>query len=164
MLIESILYWLEATRLAEFVTLSQYGFALVVGLHLLGLGFSVGLLMWMDLRLLGKVMADISPADLYRRLAPWMLSGFAVMFTTGGALFVAYATTAYGNFWFRLKLVAMLLAAVNAVGYHLATERRVQRWVTGEPLPFAAKAAGFISLSVWAAVIFAGRMMSYTMF
>ena len=164
MLTEPVLQWLEATRLAEVVTLSQYGFAVVVGLHLLGLGFSVGLLMWMDLRLLGKVMTDTSPADLYRRLAPWMLTGFISMFVTGGMLFVAYATTAYGNIWFRLKLVAMLLAAVNAAAYHVVTERRVERWVGGEPLPLAARAAGLISISVWAVVVFAGRMMSYTMF
>ena len=63
----------------------------------------------------------------------------------------------------RIKMAAMVLAAVNALAYHRFTERRIAQWVAGVP-PSGARAAGLVSICVWAIVIVAGRMMSYTMF
>lgn len=159
-----MLEWLEATSLAEWVSQSLYGFQVVVALHLLGLGMSVGLLLWVDLRLLGVVMRDVQVSALYPRIAPWMLSGFAVMFVSGGMLFAGYATAAADNMWFRIKLLAMVVAAVNAAVYHVWTERRVREWRDDRPVPLGAKTAGIVSIAVWMLVVFAGRMMSYTMF
>ena len=94
---------------------------------------------------------------------PWMFTGFATMFITGVTLFAGFATAAYGNVYFRIKVAAMLLAAVNAFVYHRFTERRSAQWDAGAP-PAGARAAGLVSICVWAIVILAGRMMSYTMF
>jgi hypothetical protein len=89
--------WLESTRLAELVTQSLYGFQILVAIHLLGLGLSVGMVIWFDLRLLGKVLTTTPVSEVYRRLAPWMVTGFVVMFASGATIFVGYATAAYGN-------------------------------------------------------------------
>jgi hypothetical protein len=159
-----MLQWLETTRLAELVSQSLYGFPVLVAFHLLGLGLSVGMLLWVDLRLIGVVMRDVPASELYRRLAPWMLSGFTVMFVSGGMLFAGYATAAAGNTWFRLKLVALCIAAVNALVYHVWTERRLRHVPDDRAVPLGARTAGIVSIAVWAVVVFAGRMMSYTMF
>lgn len=164
MTLTDTLQWLQSTRVAELVTQSLYGFQIVVGLHLLGLGLSVGLLVWVDLRLLGKVMRDVPASEVYRRLAPWMLAGFVVMFVSGGLLFVGYANAAYENMWFRIKVAALGMAAVNAALYHLITERRVQQWEAKPTPPIGARIAGLVSIAIWMVVVFAGRMMSYTMF
>jgi hypothetical protein len=159
-----MLEWLEATTLAEFVSQSLYGFQIVVAFHLLGLGVSVGMLLWVDLRLMGVVMREIPVSVLYQRIAPWMLSGFAVMFVSGAMLFVGYATAAADNTWFRIKLAALFVAAVNAAVYHVWTERRFRDWHDDRAVPVGARTAGIVSIAVWAVVVFAGRMMSYTMF
>jgi hypothetical protein len=162
----TLLEWcqqLESSRVGELVTLSQYGFPILVTLHLLGLGLSAGTIMWMDFRLMGWILTDYSPTVLYRRLAPWALTGFALMLLSGVFLFVGYATAAYGNTYFRIKLVALLLAGLNAAVYHAVTERRLAT-SPGGVLPLSARATGLISLTVWTVVILAGRMMSYTMF
>jgi hypothetical protein len=44
------------------------------------------------------------------------------------------------------------------------TERQIARWDHLPRPPAAAQRAGLISILLWAAVIIAGRMMSYTMF
>ena len=147
-----VLQWLETTPIATFVTYSDYGFVIAVGVHLLGLGLSAGLIMWVDLRLLGVVLTAQPASAVYRQVAPWMLTGFTLMIGSGLALFAAYATTAYANVWFRLKVIALLLAAINAAVYHLWMSR-------GQ-----ARATGICSLAIWTFVIFAGCMMSYTMF
>ena len=149
---------------AQWVHESLYGFAIVVAIHILGLTLSVGTVIWFDLRLLGVSMLRIPVSQLYRRLMPWILSGFAIMFVSGGILLAAYATSAYGNLYFRVKAVALLLAGINAVFYHRVTERQIHRWDEARRPSVPARAAGLISILVWSVVIVAGRMMSYTMF
>jgi hypothetical protein len=156
--------WLETTAVARLVTESQWGFQILVAAHLLGLTLSVGMIIWFDLRLLGRTMTAVPVSVVYRRIAPWALSGFAVMFVSGVMLFAGYATAAYGNVFFRIKLIALALAFLNAAAYHLHTERRIVAWDVGAATPWAARAAGLISLAVWLTVIIAGRSMSYTMF
>jgi len=156
--------WLETTSVARLVTESRLGFQVLVAAHLLGLTLSVGMIIWMDLRLLGRTMTAVPVSVVYRRIAPWALCGFAVMFVSGALLFAGYATAAYGNVFFRIKLMALALAGINAIAYHFHTERRIVAWDVGTSTPWAARAAGLISLGVWLTVIIAGRAMSYTMF
>jgi hypothetical protein len=156
--------WLESTAIGVLVRESLYGFPIFAGIHILGLTISVGTLVWFDLRLAGIAMPRYPVSLLYRRLVPWMLVGFCVMFISGALLFTGFATKAYGNVYFRLKLSAMLLAGVNALYYHFVTERQIAHWNDAARPPLAARLAGVISMLVWASVIMAGRMMSYTMF
>jgi hypothetical protein len=156
--------WLESIQIAIWVRESLWGFPIVVATHIVALTMSVGMLVWFDLRLLGASMPDCPVSTLYRRLAPWMLFGFAVMFVSGGILFAAYATKAYVNVYFRIKVAALLLAGVNAVLFHRLTERGIAGWDSGVKPSGPARAAGFISIGLWTVVILAGRMMSYTMF
>jgi hypothetical protein len=156
--------WLETTRLAEFVTQSAYGFPIVVAIHLLGLGLSVGTVIWFDLRLLGQVLTATPVSEVYRRLAPLMVTGFAVMFGSGAVIFVGYATAAYVNPYFRIKLAMIAIAGLNATLFHVFTQKRLAGWDTWNQPPASARVAGVISIVSWVVVVLAGRMMSYTMF
>ena len=159
-----MLVWLEASPIAVMVRESAYGFPIIVGLHILGITLSVGTLVWFDLRLLGVSMVGYKASMMYRRLMPWMFTGFALMFITGFMLLAGFATAAYENVYFRIKIAAMVLAAVNAFAYHRYTERRIADWDDASAPPRGARVAGLVSICVWTCVILAGRMMSYTMF
>jgi hypothetical protein len=156
--------WLEATPLGLLVRESAWGFPILVALHIMGIMLSVGTLVWFDLRLLGVSMTGVKASLMYRRLMPWMFAGFTVMFITGFMLLAGFATNAYSNVYFRIKVIAMVLAALNALFYHRFTERRIAQWDDAPGPPAAARMAGLVSISVWMTVILAGRMMSYTMF
>ena len=159
-----ICHWLEATRVGVLVSESLYGFQVLVGLHILGLALSVGMLLWFDLRLLGVTLTSSAVSRVYRRLIPWATAGFLVMLVTGSLLFIGFASKAYQSPFFRIKMSALALAGVNALIYHLVTERGGQAW-DGDPRPpAAARAAGMISLVLWATVILCGRIMAYTMY
>lgn len=158
------LEWLETTPVGVMIRESAYGFPIVVALHILGITLSVGTLVWFDLRLLGVSMVGYRASMMYRRLMPWMFTGFALMVITGLTLFIGYATAAYDNVYFRIKILAMVLAAINAFVYHRFTERRIVEWDDAAAPPTRARIAGLVSICVWATVILAGRMMSYTMF
>jgi len=163
-LILNICTWLEETPVGILVRESLWGFQVIVAFHLLGLMFSVGTLAWFDLRLFGVSMQGSRVSDVYRRLAPWMLSGFALMIVTGAMLFAGFATRAYENTFFRIKVAAILIAGVNALVFHFVTERQIARWDDAASPPRGAKLAGGISMLAWVVVILAGRIMSYTMF
>jgi hypothetical protein len=156
--------WLEMTWAGVMIRESLWGFPIVVAIHILGLTMSVGMLIWFDLRLLGVSMQRCPVSEVYRRLFPWMIAGMTVMFISGGFLFVAFATKAYGNLYFRIKLASLLFAGLNAFIFHTVTERRIAAWNEVARPPLAARLAGLASLVLWAIVILSGRMMSYTMF
>ena len=156
--------WLENTPVGVLVRESLYGFQVLAAIHILSLTVSVGTLVWFDLRLAGLSMPRYPVATLYRRLMPWMLAGFSLMFLSGALLFTGFAAKAYGNVYFRLKLTAIGLAGLNALFYHFVTERRIAQWNDAARPPAFARMAGIISIVAWAIVIMAGRMMSYTLF
>ena len=164
MSILSVCEWLESTKVGVLVRESLYGFPILAAIHILGLTVSVGTLVWFDLRLAGVSMPRCPVSSLYRRLMPWTLVGFGVMFLSGLLLFTGFATKAYGNVYFRIKLTAIVLAGVNALVYHRMTERRIAHWNDAARPPMPARLAGVISIVVWTIAILAGRMMSYTMF
>ena len=156
--------WLETTAVALAIQESLYGFAIVVATHILGVAVSVGILLWMDLRLLGVALMRRPLDEVYRSLAPWFAAGFGIMLLSGAVLFAAFATSAYGNPFFRIKLLLLLLAGANALVFHrFATPSADPAGGTEAPAA-AARFAGLLSLSIWAGVIVMGRMMSYTMF
>ena len=57
-------------------------------------------------------------------------------------------------------MVALVLAGVNALLYHVMTERRIAEWDGRARPPGAARLAGLISIVIWAVVVLAGRMIS----
>lgn len=156
--------WLEQSAVGLLVRESLWGFPIVVGLHIISLAFSVGMFFWFDLRLVGVALTSTRVSLVYRRLMPWATAGFVSSFITGGLLFTGYATAASGNTAFRIKVLMLVAAGINAVIYHAVTERGRDAWDTWAHPPRAARIAGVVSLIAWAAVILCGRMMSYTMF
>jgi hypothetical protein len=155
--------WLEGTGIAAIARESLYGFQILVAFHIVGLIFSVGSLLWVDLRMLGWSLAGQSLSAVYRSLSRYFLVGFTAMVISGAALFAGFATSAYGNAWFRVKMLAMALAGVNAIVFHILVRRMP------EPAELAApslqiRVAGTLSILCWGVVILCGRMMSYTLF
>jgi hypothetical protein len=160
----SLAQWLEQTQVALVVRESLWGFQITVALHILGMILSAGLVVWLDLRLIGVSMRRVPVSVVYRHLMPWAIAGFLVMFVTGSMLFAAYAGRALDNAYFRFKAAALVLAGVNALVYHTTIERRIVDWDTQGQPPRAARLAGLFSIILWASVIFAGRMTAYTLY
>lgn len=156
--------WLESTAIGTIVRESTYGFPILVAIHVMGLAFSAGLVAWFDLRLLGVSMPTVPVTTVYRRLMPIAFAGFAVMFVSGALILTGFATYAYKNVYFLLKVGLLVAAGVNAWIYHRVTERTVAAWDRDSRPPAPARLAGLISLFVWTAVILAGRMMAYTLY
>ena len=105
--------WLQHTRCATAVSESDWLFPLIEGSHILTLPLSVGMIVILDLHLLGIAFCDEPGRKLVLNLMRWCKIGFAVMFLTGVLLLVTQAGKAYGNAFFRTKLIFLPVPLIN---------------------------------------------------
>jgi hypothetical protein len=156
--------WLASTSGSIALHESLYMYPLVESTHVLTLCLFVGLAAIVDLRLMGVMLRDVPVSDVARRLLPWVAVGFAIMVITGVLLFYAIPVRSYHSIWFRIKLVLLVLAGVNAWVFHARIWRRVSEWDVAPVPPRAARLAGAASLVLWAGIIVMGRMIAYNWF
>ena len=130
----------------------------------MGVAVFLGLLLVWDLRLLGVLFRRVPVTEVWARLIPWIAVGAIFMMATGVALFVAKPVYSWGHVFFRIKLVALFLALANAAAFHFGIERRVVDWDQVPTPPGAARAAGVISIALWAVIVVAGRLIGYNWF
>lgn len=139
-------------------------FPALLTIHVVGMTIFAGLVIMMDLRLLGVGNMRTPFTQVQRRLFPWQMVGMAISATTGLILLYGQPMRYYGNVYFWMKTMMMVLAAVNALAFHYGTYHSVGKWDSDSTMPFGAKLAAAISLGLWAVVIMAGRLMAYNWF
>ena len=154
-----LLNWIQHTDWATAMKESSLVFPLIEGSHILSLSFSVGMVMMLDLRLL-RISFRSQPVSLMmEQLMPWTVAGFGVMFVTGTLLFLTQAVKAYGNVFFRVKMILLVLAGINAL-YQLKYYPKMAEWDRTET-PLGVRAIAVLSLIFWIGVIACGRTMAY---
>lgn len=153
--------WLEHTPLALGIAESTWLFPLIEGSHILTLPLSVGLIVLFDLRLLGLTFRGTPASTIMTEALRWSKAGFAVMFVTGVLLFMTQAGKAYGNAFFRAKLLLLLLLGINALVYQLIFYPKMAQWDGARSTPVGARLCAALSLIGWISVIVCGRTMAY---
>jgi hypothetical protein len=156
----AVLNWIQNTGLAVGIKESALVFPLIEGSHILALSFSVGMVMVLDLRLLRLSFRSQPVSLIVNQLMPWTIAGFAVMLVTGILLFAAQAVKAYGNTFFRIKMILLVLAGVNALYYQLKYYPKMPEW-DRDGTPWGVRLIAVLSLILWIGVIACGRTMAY---
>src|SRR5476649_2261304 len=116
--------WLADTQGSIALHESLFMYPLVESAHVLTLCLFLGMAIMFDLRLLGFTLTRVPITEFKRRLGPWMVAGFVVMVITGFLLFYAIPIRSYQSIWFRGKVVALVLAGLNAYIFHNTVHRR----------------------------------------
>lgn len=153
--------WLEHTTLATAISESVWLFPVIEGSHILALPLSVGMIVLFDLRLLGLAFRSGPASNMMGDVVRWSKFGFVVMFMTGGLLFMTQASKAYGNVFFRTKLLLLVILGINAALYQTVFYPRMVQWDSVGKTPLAARVCGALSLVGWIGVIVCGRTMAY---
>jgi hypothetical protein len=156
--------WLANTPGSIALHESLWVYPIVESVHVLVLCLFLGLTMLMDLRLIGITFRYAQASEVVGRLLPWIRMGFALMVTTGLLLFYAIPVRTAHNIFFRLKLVMLVLAGLNAWIFHSNVYRKVGTWDLDLVPPKRARVAGGVSLALWAGIVVAGRMIAYNWF
>jgi hypothetical protein len=154
------LVWLETTALAGAMRHWLWLYPIVEIAHIVGFVVLVGAAVMFDLRLLGLSRA-LPVSAMARHHLPWARAALAVVVPSGVLMFMAHATEFAENPAFRVKLVLLAAAGLNALLFHRGAFRTVAGWEAGRPVPVTARAAAVASLALWVGVIAAGRLLAY---
>ena len=160
MSILSVCEWLQSLPWASGIKESAWKFPVIESTHSLALSVMLWPTALLDLRLLGLVMRKRPVSQIAAQFLPWTWVGFAVMLLTGAVLFSAEAVKCYNSPFFRVKLILLVAAGLNAFLFHVTIFKRVAEW-DESATPWRARLAGGISLAVWIGVVAMGRGLAY---
>lgn len=132
---------------------STWGFAVVEMVHLLGMAVLGGVVLIVDLRLLGLVLRGQPPQRLARDLSP-LLTGSLIVMAISGVMLVSEETLkCYYSPAFRWKMALFAIA----LAFYFTLHRKLLN-AGGEETPgLLAKLAAGVSLGLWLGVGVAGR-------
>ena len=158
----SVLGWLQETGLATRIRDSLWVFPLLESVHVIGLAIVFGTIAVIDLRLMGLASTSRSFSRIASDVMKWSWTAFAVTAVTGSLMFITNAHVYFHNAYFRAKIVLLVLAALNVLVFQLTAARTIQQWDHAPLAPPVGRAIATLSLIIWIAVIFAGRMIGFT--
>jgi hypothetical protein len=153
--------WMADTPWSVALHESLYGYPIVESIHVWALCLFVGMAVVLDLRLTGLSFTSVPVSQIARRILPWTTFGFVLMVLSGILLFYAIPVRSYQNIFFRVKLLLLVVAGLNAWVFH---PRGIQSWDKDPIPPRSARFAGYASLVLWMTIIFCGRMIAYNWF
>jgi hypothetical protein len=153
------LEWLQGTSLA--LSISENWFPLVESFHVIAVALVAGTIFIVDTRLLGLTSKRLAFTYVSDRLLPWTWAAFVASVITGALMFIGNAVHYYDNTPFQVKMALLLVAGLNMLFFQFVTFRGVAAWDSDRP-PAAARAAGFISISLWCGVIGFGRWIGFS--
>lgn len=152
----TFLIWLENLPPFSGLRSSAYVYPLLLALHLSAVSLFGATIVATDLRLLGVALSGSGASEVIRRLRTPKQIGFILAATCGFLLFASKAEEYYYNPFFRTKMVLFALIAIHALVFRstVYAERAVSdsAWQ---------KLAAVLSLTLWIAVLCAGRAIGY---
>jgi hypothetical protein len=151
--------WLEGLDWTTALRESPYGYPLIETSHVATIVVFAGLVIMMDLRLVGLGFTNAPPAQIQRRLFPWQMATFVPSMATGILLFCVDPLRYYRNVFFLAKLVLLVLAGLNALAFHLKTYRSAEEWDEDPQVTATARLTGAASLLLWSATIVSSRLI-----
>ncbi|MGD0299948.1 MAG: DUF6644 family protein [Bryobacteraceae bacterium] len=156
-----ICQWINGTNLATSIRESDWVYPIIETVHVLGIALLAGTVAIVDLRLLGIVLKRERVSRIARQVLPLTWAGFVAMFASGGLLFLAQASKSYVNPAFRIKMLLLVLVAVNPLIFHSTIYRSVGAWDDRTAAPGRARLTAVLSLILWSGIIIAGRAIAY---
>lgn len=160
----SFVEWLANTPGSIALHESQYMYSIVESSHVLTLCLFLGTLVVVDLRMLGLLLRNVPVSEVAARVLPWTFAGFGIMVVTGVLLFYAIPVRSYQSLFFRIKVILLIVAGLNAWRYHNTAHRTVDQWGAAAVPPKSVRVSAMVSLATWIVVIFAGRFIAYNWF
>jgi hypothetical protein len=148
------------TPMGAWVRNSAWAFPFLQSWHFIGMTMLLGVVGAIDLRVLGVARA-VPLAPLHRFL-PLAFIGFGINLITGICFFCHDPRVYAYNTSFRIKMLLILLAGLNALWFRLGVFLDLERWGPGIEASRLAKVISAVSILIWLAVITAGRYIAFT--
>lgn len=129
--------------------------------HILAVATVMTSVLMIDLRLLGVGARERTMAWIARRFLPYVWWPLPVLLATGASLIVAEPVRTLESPVFLIKMGLLILAAGVTLVCQVPLRRDAQHWERSANLRWAARGIAIASLSLWVAIVFAGRWIAY---
>ena len=152
--------WIEDARLSAIIRESTWLYPFIEIIHIFGIVLVAGGAIYFDIQLLSsRKMADINAGFFH--LLTWSKRGLLIALPSGILLFITNAAALSIDPVFGLKLLLLLLAAINAWIFHIRVYLPYyQRNHPSFRWPVATVNASF-SIVLWMSIIACGRLLAY---
>lgn len=151
--------WLYTTPLTLFLENAAWAVPTIQSVHIVSIAVVFGGAAFITLRMFGLLETDQPAAAILDRFLPPMAWAILVLAATGGLLLASEPNRAMFRIVFWVKMILVVAAA-------LATWS--QKWLAPEAVGGSRLAGGLrhralaaLSVTLWVAVIFAGRWIGY---
>ncbi len=153
----AIVEWSIRTGLLD-IAYSAWGWPIAEIVHFTGVCLLIGTVGLFDLRMMGR-LKGLSLEGLHR-LVPFGVLGF-LLCAASGTIFVSSSPDQYlYNPAFQIKMSLIVIAGINMAVFYLTTAGKLRQAVPHQPFPLAARIMAMVSLTCWALVIAAGRVIT----
>jgi hypothetical protein len=145
--------------ISNFVTEYAYVWPVCEVFHFIGLALLMGIVLVINLRILGVgSLKHMAYGDLHK-LLPWAVAGFTFNAISGMVFFVAQPQTYTLNLSFDLKIIVLVLAGITVL-YHTIFDAP---WTIARDVnaPLTAKCIAAAQIFLWFGVLYFGRMIPY---
>ena len=153
--------WLDSFSWSTELHESLYMYAWIESTHVLTLMVFLGMLFIIDLRMLGWTFTSVPASTIAERLDLPMKIGMTVMVITGFILFFAIPVRSTQSIWFRIKVVLMIGAIINALIFRKKMREADGSWDNEPKAPKGLRTSAALSLGLWSAVVITGRTIAY---
>ena len=150
--------WCEDSGLGQGIRDSRWLFPAIESLHLLGLAVIGGVVLTVNLSLLGLGLGRESAAGIWRDVRPWFIGSVAVMLGSGFLLFTSEAVKLYYNEAFWVKMGALLLSLV----FTATVQQRTAVADPGRVTLLQSRVVAVVSLLLWTLVGTGGRWIGFS--
>ena len=146
-----------AGSLSMFVTGTKWMWPACETLHFIGLSLLMGIVLLVDLRMLGVIRRISFP--VLHRLLPWGILGFGINVLTGLLFFIGQPDQYIKSVPFQWKMALVLIAGANALYFTMFDEV----WVLApeDEAPMQAKVAAGSAVVLWVAIMWCGNMLPF---
>ena len=145
------------TAFAQWLGQSTWRIAGLLTVHLFGLTTLLGSVVVAGLHLLGLFQPHKPVAQMRSEVLPVMLIGLTIMIASGSLIFTGGAEAYYSGYWFRLKMLLLIVALV----FHFTIYGMVASAAEGRVPTVACRFTGLVMLLLWFGVACAGRAIAF---
>lgn len=154
---DPLLRWLRDTPLGEFMRETPGMFPASEMAHFIGLSLLMGVMIVVDLRLLG--MFKQTSYESVLKLLPLAVVGFAINLISGFLFIATNPFLYFTNPAFYVKLGVIALGGLNALWFTFAEHRLIAGLPNDVAAPSLARVMAAASLAMWFLVILLGRLL-----
>ena len=150
--------WSDKTFIGDGIRTSTWLFPFVEIFHLLALAILGGIVILLNLRLLGiPVFREERLSTLARSVWPLFVGSVVVVLLSGYALFASEAMKDFYNWGFRVKMASLLIALIFSFTIHRKATLTDEQTIS----PGYAKLNAIVSMLLWLTVGLGGRSIGY---